>query len=83
MKKLPVRNKIRITEALCAMLANFFNFNFKHLNLLFCMSAGKPKKPHALKTICLMLGPDFITDIIEVGICMSYLLSLFSLKSWL
>lgn len=30
-------------------------------------SAGKPKKPNALKTICLMLGPDFITDIIEVG----------------
>ena len=31
--------------------------------------AGKPKKPNALKTICLMLGPDFITDIIEVRIC--------------
>ena len=44
------------------------------------MSAGKPKKPHALKTICLMLGPDFITDIIEVGTYMSYLLSVFSLK---
>ena len=83
MKKLPVRNKIRITEALCAMLGHFLFSIDKHLGLLFCMSAGKPKKPHALKTICLMLGPDFITDIIEVGICMSYLLSVFSLKSWL
>lgn len=36
------------------------NFN------VLCLSAGKPKKPDALKTICLMLGPDFITDIIEV-----------------
>ena len=31
------------------------------------LPAGKPKKPNALKTICLMLGTDFITDIIEVG----------------
>ncbi|KAJ7385524.1 hypothetical protein OS493_015096 [Desmophyllum pertusum] len=36
--------------------------NFNVLSL----SAGKPKKPNALKTICLMLGMDFITDIIEV-----------------
>lgn len=36
--------------------------NFNVLSL----SAGKPKKPNALKTICLMLGTDFITDIIEV-----------------
>ena len=36
------------------------------LSFLFTV-AGKPKKPNALKTICLMLGPDFITDIIEVG----------------
>lgn len=36
--------------------------NFNVLSL----SAGKPKKPNTLKTICLMLGPDFITDIIEV-----------------
>lgn len=36
--------------------------NFNVLSL----SAGKPKKPNALKTICMMLGPDFITDIIEV-----------------
>ena len=36
---------------------------------LFLSLAGKPKKPNALKTICMMLGPDFITDIIEVRIC--------------
>ena len=30
--------------------------------------AGKPKKENALKTICLMLGPDYISDIIEVCI---------------
>jgi len=30
------------------------------------LSAGKPKKQSALKSLCLMLGPDFITDIIEV-----------------
>uniref|UniRef100_A0A1X7VCR4 Major vault protein n=1 Tax=Amphimedon queenslandica TaxID=400682 RepID=A0A1X7VCR4_AMPQE len=31
------------------------------VNLLL-FSAGKPKKENALKTICLMLGPDFISD---------------------
>ncbi|XP_028390811.1 major vault protein-like [Dendronephthya gigantea] len=36
--------------------------NFNVLSL----SAGKPKKEGALKSILLMLGPDFITDIIEV-----------------
>jgi major vault protein len=36
--------------------------NFNVLSL----SAGKPKKENALKTICLMLGPDYISDIIEV-----------------
>ena len=29
-------------------------------------AAGKPKKPGALITICLMLGPDFISDTIVV-----------------
>ena len=67
---------------MCGMLGHFcFVISMdKHLSHLFCMSAGKPKKPHALKTICLMLGPDFITDIIEVG--MSFLLSVFSLSPW-
>ncbi|XP_077992028.1 major vault protein-like isoform X2 [Glandiceps talaboti] len=36
------------------------NFN------ILSLSAGKPKVENALKSICLMLGPDFITDIIEV-----------------
>nr|XP_022293947.1 major vault protein-like [Crassostrea virginica] len=36
--------------------------NFNVLSL----SAGKPKKSNAMKTLCLMLGPDFITDILEV-----------------
>ncbi|XP_071485231.1 major vault protein-like [Diadema antillarum] len=30
------------------------------------LSAGKPKVENALKTICLMLGPDYITDIFQV-----------------
>ncbi|KAK3097161.1 hypothetical protein FSP39_006955, partial [Pinctada imbricata] len=36
--------------------------NFNVLSL----SAGKPKKSDALQSLCLMLGPDFISDIIEV-----------------
>lgn len=36
--------------------------NFNYLSL----SAGKPKKSDALQSLCLMLGPDFITDILEV-----------------
>ncbi|XP_053406855.1 major vault protein-like [Mercenaria mercenaria] len=36
--------------------------NFSVLSL----SAGKPKVSNAMKSLCLMLGPDFITDIIEV-----------------
>ncbi|XP_071947945.1 major vault protein-like [Antedon mediterranea] len=33
---------------------------------ILSLSAGKPKRENALQTICLMLGPDYITDIIEV-----------------
>ena len=29
--------------------------------------AGKPKKNNALKSLAILLGPDFITDIIEVN----------------
>eukprot|EP00112_Aurelia_sp_Birch-Aquarium-sp1_P016580 Seg3777.2 transcript_id=Seg3777.2/GoldUCD/mRNA.D3Y31 product="Major vault protein" protein_id=Seg3777.2/GoldUCD/D3Y31 len=36
--------------------------NFNVLSL----SAGKPKKNNALKSLAVLLGPDFITDIIEV-----------------
>ena len=28
--------------------------------------AGKPKRADAMQSLCLMLGPDFITDILEV-----------------
>lgn len=51
----------------CQSLFSSFLFSFQ-LNLFFLSTAGKPKRPNALKTICLMLGPDFITDVIEVGI---------------
>ena len=30
------------------------------------MIAGKPKKENALKSLAIMLGPDYITDVIEV-----------------
>lgn len=33
---------------------------------ILSLSAGKPKKAHAMQSICLMLGPDFITDVLEV-----------------
>ncbi|KAL8578386.1 hypothetical protein ACOMHN_014885 [Nucella lapillus] len=36
------------------------NFN------ILSLSAGKPKKTNAMKSLCLMLGPDFISDIMEV-----------------
>ena len=30
------------------------------------LSGGKPKKPNMIKSLCLLLGPDFCTDIIVV-----------------
>ena len=30
------------------------------------VAAGKPKRSNALKSLCLMLGPDFITEVMEV-----------------
>uniref|UniRef100_A0A8C1J915 Major vault protein n=1 Tax=Cyprinus carpio TaxID=7962 RepID=A0A8C1J915_CYPCA len=30
------------------------------------LSGDKPKRPHVIKTICLLLGPDFCTDIITI-----------------
>ena len=44
-------------------------------NHLLLFTAGKPKKEDALKSILLMLGPDFITDIIEVLEIVSKLLA--------
>jgi len=37
----------------------------EHFTVL-SLSGGKPKRPHAIKDLCLMLGPDFMTDIITV-----------------
>ena len=33
---------------------------------LLSLSGGKPKVPNANKSLCLLLGPDFCTDIITV-----------------
>jgi len=30
------------------------------------LSAGRPKKPNAVQTLCLFLGPDFMTDLVTV-----------------
>ena len=30
------------------------------------ISGGKPKRPSEIKALCLMLGPDFCTDIVVV-----------------
>ena len=30
------------------------------------LSGGKPKKQNQIRTICLLLGPDFMTDVIVV-----------------
>jgi major vault protein len=30
------------------------------------LSGGKPKKPNVIKALCLLLGPDFFTDIITI-----------------
>jgi len=33
---------------------------------LLSLSGGKPKKPNVIKSLCLLLGPDFCTDIVVV-----------------
>ncbi len=33
---------------------------------LLSLSGGKPKQPNVIKSLCLLLGPDFCTDIITV-----------------
>lgn len=30
------------------------------------LSAGRPKRPHARRALCLLLGPDFFTDVITI-----------------
>lgn len=33
---------------------------------ILSLSGDKPKRPNVIKTICLLLGPDFCTDIITI-----------------
>jgi major vault protein len=33
---------------------------------LLSISGGKPKKPNQIKALCILLGPDFSTDIIQI-----------------
>ena len=33
---------------------------------LLSLSAGKPKKPNQIRSLVLLLGPDFCTDTVEV-----------------
>jgi len=37
----------------------------EHFTVL-SLSGGKPKRPHVIKALCLLLGPDFMTDIVTV-----------------
>jgi major vault protein len=37
----------------------------EHFTIL-SLSGGKPKQPHQIKSLALMLGPDFMTDIVTV-----------------
>ena len=37
----------------------------EHFTVL-SLSGGKPKKPHVIHDLCLLLGPDFMTDIVTV-----------------
>ena len=43
----------------------WYNSPLPPLRTIFFV-AGKPKKTNAMQSLALMLGPDFITDIIEV-----------------
>ena len=45
------------------------------LMIVATFTAGKPKKENALKTICLMLGPDFISDHMTVLVSCTYIIT--------
>ena len=53
-----------------AVVFKSINFSYRFFMLLkLCLNyftAGKPKKKDAMKSLAIMLGPDYITDIIEV-----------------
>ena len=46
------------------------------------LSAGRPKKANVIKTLCLILGPDFCTDLITVETSDHARLSLDIAYSW-
>jgi len=37
----------------------------EHFTML-SLSGDKPKRPHVIKTLTLLMGPDFMTDIVTV-----------------
>ena len=49
---------------------------------LISLSGGKPKVPNKIKTICLLLGPDFSTDIIQIETADHARLSLILSYNW-
>ena len=60
---------IHVAIATCTCTASPYMYLYMYEQFTsksFFLVAGKPKKENALKTICLMLGPDFISDHITV-----------------
>ena len=55
-----------LVPVVAKMLCYFGLFPMLIIIVMLTHAAGKPKKENALKTICLMLGPDFISDHITV-----------------
>ena len=47
------------------------------------LSGGKPKRPNQIRSLCLLLGPDFCTDIIVVETSDHARLSLQLSYNWL
>jgi major vault protein len=46
------------------------------------LSGSRPKKPDVIQTLCLMLGPDFMTDVVTVETCDHARLSLQLAYNW-
>jgi len=46
------------------------------------LSGGRPKRPDVIQTLCLMLGPDFMTDVVTVETCDHARLSLQLAYNW-
>lgn len=47
------------------------------------LSGGKPKKPNQIKSLCLLMGPDFCTDVVIVETSDHARLSLQLSYNWL